>query len=66
MLTNDGSDMLRSRGLKIAHLNVASILGAHKFEMMKVQVKDSNLDVFCASETWLTPHAPDKVIHKGM
>ena len=54
--------MLQARGLKIAHLNVASILGAHKFEMMKIQVEKSNLDVFCASETWLNPGIPDNLI----
>ena len=40
-------------GINIAHLNVASILGAHKFEMLRKQVENSVLDVFCASETWL-------------
>ena len=40
-------------GTNLAHLNVASILGAHKFDMLRKQVEGSGLDVFCASETWL-------------
>ena len=48
----DKPDILRASGVKIAHLNVASILGAHKFE----------IDVFCASETWLNCNVPDGLI----
>ena len=54
--------VLGEGGLKIVHLNVASILGAHKFEMLKQQISWSGYDVFCASETWLTPNLPDKLI----
>ena len=50
-------------GMNIAHLNVASILGAHKFEMLRLQVQGSLLDVFCASETWLTKEVPNELVH---
>ena len=49
-------------GLNIAHLNVGSILGAHKFEMLKKQVETSELSVFCASETWLHKGIPNGLI----
>ena len=42
------------RGLNMAHLNVASIRGAHKFEMLRLQLEQSTLHVFCASQSWLT------------
>ena len=48
-------------GINVAHLNVASILGAHKFEMLKKQVESSELDVFCLSETWLKEE-----VHNGL
>ena len=54
--------MMSKGGLNIAYLNVASILGAHKFDMMKTQVEASNLDIFCASETWLTKGVPDGLV----
>ena len=54
--------VLGEGGLKIVHLNVASILGAHKFEMLKQQISGSGYNVFCASETWLTPYLPDRLI----
>ena len=44
--------------INLVHLNVASILGAHKFEMLRLQVKGSHLDVFCLSETWLSNEVP--------
>ena len=52
----------RQGGLNIAHLNVASILGARKFEMLRLQVERSKFQVFCASETWLTDKIPDDLI----
>ena len=61
-LIDDRSEILRARGLKIAHLNVASILGAHKFNMLKLQVEGRQLDIFCASETWLTMGIPEALI----
>ena len=48
----DDEEKLGRGGLNIAHLNVASILGAKKFEMLSKQVELSHFQVFCASETW--------------
>ena len=59
---DDDDDMLSAGGINIAHLNVASILGAHKFEMLKKQVELSNLGVFCASESWLSANIPDNLV----
>ena len=58
----EADNILDATGLNIAHLNVASILGAHKFEMLRLQVEDSHMDVFCASETWLNTGTPDKLV----
>ena len=49
-------------GMKLAHLNVGSILGASKFEMLRKQVEESKLSVFCASETWLNKDIPDRLV----
>ena len=55
-------DNVKKKGLCVAHLNVASILGNHKFDMVKQQIEKSHLNVFCASETWLTEGVPDKLV----
>ena len=54
--------ILSASGINIVHLNVASILGAHKFEMMSQQIEMHNIDIFCASETWLTSHQPNGLV----
>ena len=50
------------RGLNIAHLNVRSIMGGHRFEMLRSQIENSNIDVFTISESWLSAAVPDRVI----
>ena len=50
------------KGLNIAHLNVRSIMGGHKFEMVRNQIEKSNIDVFTISESWLSKAVPDRVI----
>ena len=60
MVEND--KVLNKEGLNIVHLNVASMLGAHKFEMLRKQVEGSHISVFCASETWLNEGIPDRLI----
>ena len=52
-------------GLTMVHLNVASILGANKFDMLKQQLRDSNIDIFCASESWLNSSIPDNGVRIG-
>ena len=49
-------------GINIAHLNVASILAKHKFEMLRQQVESSNLHVLGISETWLKKDIPDGIV----
>ena len=55
-------EVLREGGLNLVHLNVASILGARKFEMLRQQLENSNVDVFCASETWLSQSVPTGLV----
>ena len=50
------------KGLNVAHLNVRSLLGGHKFEMVRNQIESSNIDVFTISESWLTKAIPDRVV----
>ena len=52
----------KAKGLKIAHLNVRSIMGGHKFEMVRNQIEKSNIDVFTISESWLSKAVPDRVV----
>ena len=60
----DDPKKLGSRGLQLAHLNVASILGTRKLDMMKIQLEESDFDIFCASETWLNEEIPDSLVSK--
>ena len=55
-------DPLGTGGINFVHLNVASILGARKFEMLKHQLENSNVDIFCVSETWLAHDIPDGLV----
>ena len=55
-------DSLKGAGLKLAHLNVGSLLAANKFEMFKEQVESSGVDIFGISESWLTESIPDNFI----
>ena len=50
------------RGLNIAHLNVRTMLGRHKFEMVRNQIESSNIDAFKISESSLSKAIPDRVI----
>ena len=49
-------------GLTIAHLNVASIFGASKFELMRQQLTMSKLNVLCLSMTWLNGYVHDDLV----
>ena len=57
-------DMLDSlgKGLHFMHLNVRSILAKNKFDMLKVQIANSKLNVFTISESWLNPKIPNSMI----
>ena len=51
----------RSRGLKIAHLNVRSLMP--KLDSLKILLKNKPFDVFTVSETWLKTSILDNEIH---
>ena len=51
----------RSRGLKIAHLNVRSLMP--KLDSLKILFENKPFDVFTVSETWLKPSILDNEIH---
>ena len=55
-------DKLGAGGINLAHLNVASIMGPHKFEMLRQQLVTSSIQVFGTSETWLTEGIPDSML----
>ena len=59
---DNGRENKVGRGLNIAHLNVRSILGGHKFEMIRNQIESSDIDVFTLSESWLSTAIPDRVV----
>ena len=50
----------RSRGLKVAHLNIRSI--ANKTDSLKLLLKDKPFDILTISETWLNPNITDNEI----
>ena len=47
------------KGFHLAHLNVRSLLGKNKADMLKQQIQDSNVNIFTLSETWLSSSIPD-------
>ena len=54
-------EQLKARGLHICHLNVRSLW--NKFELIKQQIINSNISVFCISESWLNPNITDEMIY---
>ena len=50
------------KGLHLAHLKVRSRFGSHKFDMLRKQIKSSEVDIFTTSETWLNSSIPDKIV----
>ena len=50
------------KGLHLAHLNVRSLLGKNKADLVKKQIGDSDIDVFTLSETWLTQAIPNTLV----
>ena len=49
-------------GLNIVHLNAGSLLAGAKFEMFKIQVESSKVDILGISESWLTEAIPDGMV----
>ena len=50
------------KGLHFMHLNVRSLLAKFKFDMLKVQIIDSNIGVLTISESWLNSKLPTTMI----
>ena len=50
-----------SNGLKIGHLNVRSL--SDKIDEVRFIIFETNLDIFCISETWLKDDINDDMIH---
>ena len=50
------------KGLHLAHLNVRSVFGGRKLEMLKNQIGNSEINVFTLSETWLNKSILDKIM----
>ena len=50
------------KGTHFAHLNIRSVFGGRKLDMLKCQIRDSQIDVFTLSETWPNPAVPDQTI----
>ena len=61
-MEDEGDLTIKGKGLKIAHMNVRSIMGGHKFEMIRNQIETSDIDIFTISESWLTNAVPDRVV----
>ena len=57
-----GQDDALGKGLHIAHLNIRSIMGGHSFDLTKHQIRNSNVDFFTLSETWLSESIPNEII----
>ncbi len=51
-------------GLKLAHLNVRSLKSRknHTIDQVAILVESENIDIFCISETWLSPEVADSEI----
>ena len=58
--TRQYHSFLKSRGLKIAHLNIRSILG--KMDILKISLNENSFDILTISETWLTSNRSDDEI----
>ena len=50
------------KGLKVAHLNVRSLLAGGKSDLLKLQIANSGVEIFTMSETWLTQAIPDELV----
>ena len=59
---DDHNTVKGGKGLHLAHLNVRSMMGGNKFDTLKHQVENSNIDIFTLSETWLSEPIPDNMI----
>ena len=51
------------KGMHLAHLNVRSMFGGKKFDMLKKQIEMSVFDIFTISESWLSKSIPSNMIN---
>ena len=50
------------KGFHIAHLNIRSMMSPNTFDVLKSQIKDSDIDIFTLSETWLDAAIPSNLL----
>ena len=62
MLIIAAGKVSHGKGFHLAHLNVRSMFGGHKFDVLKNQICNSGIDLFTLSETWLNEAIPDKLV----
>ena len=57
--------VFKSESVHLAHLNVRSMFGGKKFDMLKKQIEMSGFDVFTihVSESWLSQSIPSNMIN---
>ena len=53
---------LDKKGIHLVHLNMRSLYCRNKFDMFKQQLLNSNIDVFCISESWLRESLTSNII----
>ena len=61
-MVEEGDINAVGKGINIAHLNERSNMGGHKFEMVRNQIENSNIDIFTISKSWLSEAVPDRVV----
>ena len=53
------------KGIHFMHLNTCSLLSKNRFDLIRMQLMHSGLDVISLSETWLTNSIPNEVVNMG-
>ena len=61
-MDNHRRDRKYGKGLHLAHLNVRSMLSPNTFDMLSRQIRDSDIDIFTLSETWLNEAIPSTLL----
>lgn len=53
---------MRSRGLKVCHINIRSIKATGKLDLLKLFLEEKPIDVLTVSEIWLKPSISDSEV----
>ena len=53
--------MSSQKGFKVVHLNIRSLV--NKYEQLKYELENVNIDIFCVSETWLTEGVSSNILN---